>query len=177
MGNGEKNVFERLFKLWAKVCKLIIEGRRDAESIALILQKIVDGAIGCLSLFERLVKECDFTGGREMSVNEENFPSKGVGASSQKKYKVFCFGEAPISSEAIVEAMDVEGFRPAQPIEFLTFLAKNPSEGLNYPIICLGHIWNDTVPGVWKNQAGRWLAFNSCKAAWSGGYRFLGVRK
>ncbi|MBI2630598.1 hypothetical protein HYW73_00040 [Candidatus Nomurabacteria bacterium] len=37
------NPFERLFKLWAMICKMIMDGVRDAEEVANILQGIVDG--------------------------------------------------------------------------------------------------------------------------------------
>lgn len=37
------NVFERLFKLWASVCKLVLDGKRAVEEVCAILQAIVDG--------------------------------------------------------------------------------------------------------------------------------------
>lgn len=37
------NVFERLFKLWASICKLILDGKRAAEEVCCVLQAIVDG--------------------------------------------------------------------------------------------------------------------------------------
>ena len=37
------NVFERLFKLWSMICKMIMDGARDAEEVAEVLQRIVDG--------------------------------------------------------------------------------------------------------------------------------------
>lgn len=37
------NVFERLFKLWASICKLILDGKREAEEVCSVLQTIVDG--------------------------------------------------------------------------------------------------------------------------------------
>lgn len=40
MGSG--NVYERLFKLWATVAKLVLDGKRDAERVAQALQAIVD---------------------------------------------------------------------------------------------------------------------------------------
>lgn len=36
------NAFERLFRLWAAVCKMVIDGKRSAEAICDILQRIVD---------------------------------------------------------------------------------------------------------------------------------------
>src|SRR3989338_3173881 len=37
------NVFERLFKLWANICKLTLDGKRASEDVCNILQAIVDG--------------------------------------------------------------------------------------------------------------------------------------
>lgn len=41
MSNGEKNVFERLFKLLAKICMMIVDGARKAEEVAEWLQVVV----------------------------------------------------------------------------------------------------------------------------------------
>jgi hypothetical protein len=38
------NVFERLFKLWGMICKMILDGVRDPEKVAEALQAIVDGS-------------------------------------------------------------------------------------------------------------------------------------
>lgn len=37
----EKNVYERLFRQWASVCKLVIEGKRDPEAVSQVLQTII----------------------------------------------------------------------------------------------------------------------------------------
>ena len=38
------NVWERLFKLWSAICKMIVDGVRDPGKVADVLQTIVDGA-------------------------------------------------------------------------------------------------------------------------------------
>ncbi|MBP6883936.1 MAG: hypothetical protein KBC06_01745 [Candidatus Pacebacteria bacterium] len=44
MSNGRAgNVYERLFKLWAMICKMVMDGTRDAHKVAEVLQTIVDG--------------------------------------------------------------------------------------------------------------------------------------
>ena len=43
MGNG--NVFERLWKLETQVKKLVLEGKRDPEKVANILQAILEGSV------------------------------------------------------------------------------------------------------------------------------------
>lgn len=42
MSNG--NIFERIFKLWTMICKMIMEGTRDPYKVAQVLQSIVDEA-------------------------------------------------------------------------------------------------------------------------------------
>ena len=37
-------IFSRLFLLWSAVCKMIVDGVRDAEEVANVLQGIVDGS-------------------------------------------------------------------------------------------------------------------------------------
>lgn len=39
--SNEKNVYERLWKLWAMVCKMAMDGARDPHKVAEILQSIV----------------------------------------------------------------------------------------------------------------------------------------
>lgn len=43
MSNDNTEVFARLFKLWAMICKMIMDGKRDAKAVADMLQGIVDG--------------------------------------------------------------------------------------------------------------------------------------
>jgi len=42
MSNDNQNAYERLFKLWACICKLIMDGKRDPGLVADVLQKIKD---------------------------------------------------------------------------------------------------------------------------------------
>jgi len=50
----ESNVYERLWKLWAMVCKMIMDGVRDPEKVAEVLQTIVDGVAGLKAYLSRL---------------------------------------------------------------------------------------------------------------------------
>lgn len=45
MSNGTDNPFERLFKLLATVCKLVLDGKRDPVKIANIFQTIISGSV------------------------------------------------------------------------------------------------------------------------------------
>ncbi|MBI5222311.1 MAG: hypothetical protein HY980_02330 [Candidatus Magasanikbacteria bacterium] len=42
MSSGNGNVFEVLFKLWASICKMILDGARKAEEVAKYLQRVND---------------------------------------------------------------------------------------------------------------------------------------
>ena len=43
MSNGNTNFFERLFKLWAMVCELVMDDKRNAEELCLLLQAFMEG--------------------------------------------------------------------------------------------------------------------------------------
>lgn len=45
------NQFERLFKLWATVAKLVVDGKRNATKVADMLQSIVDEAQPAYELY------------------------------------------------------------------------------------------------------------------------------
>ncbi len=51
MESGETNIYERLFKLWASITKLIMSGNRSPYRIADMLQKIVDEKQRKLALY------------------------------------------------------------------------------------------------------------------------------
>ncbi|MFA5095514.1 MAG: hypothetical protein WC447_02565 [Candidatus Paceibacterota bacterium] len=54
--SNEKNVnkYERLFKLWAMICKMIMDGVRDPEKVAEILQGVVDEVADVKTYLRRL---------------------------------------------------------------------------------------------------------------------------
>ena len=43
MSNERNEVLGRLFLLWSAICKMVVDGVRDAEEVANVLQGIVDG--------------------------------------------------------------------------------------------------------------------------------------
>jgi len=57
-----KNEYERLFKLWATVTKLILDGKRDIKLVAGRLQSIVDGE---RQLFELYLSPAQSSGGTD----------------------------------------------------------------------------------------------------------------
>lgn len=48
------NVYERIFKLWASISKMIVDGARDPEKVAELLQTIVDGSVATFVYLRRL---------------------------------------------------------------------------------------------------------------------------
>lgn len=40
--SNDKNMFERILKLWTKVMMMVIDGKRSANRIAVILQEVID---------------------------------------------------------------------------------------------------------------------------------------
>lgn len=48
------NVYERLWKLWAMICKMVMDGVRDPEKVAEILQQIVNMKV-CLKQLEEII--------------------------------------------------------------------------------------------------------------------------
>lgn len=51
----EGNVFERLFRLWAAICKMIVDGVRDPQMVADALQRIVSMNVYLRRLFSDIV--------------------------------------------------------------------------------------------------------------------------
>lgn len=90
--------------------------------------------------FDELVEKCGFDW-REKKVTAANFPTEGAGK-VELEFKMFRFTKHLSADEAVAE-MDRLGFRPAQAVEFLTFIAQDKTVGQKKPAVCLG--------GVWKN--------------------------
>ena len=49
----ETNVYERLFKLWSTICKMVVDGVRDPEKVADVLQAIVDEPVAMAKKYLR----------------------------------------------------------------------------------------------------------------------------
>ncbi len=108
-------------------------------------------------------------------INLKDFPTDKnfIGKKIEITVGVFDYGYRNLSSEDIIEDMEREGFRPAQPLEVLTF-------GLNYPVkhilVALGSRWMCSVGkplgvAIYEDNAFllRFLELRS-------DYRFLGVK-
>lgn len=193
MSNGEINVFERLFKLWAMVTKLIMDGKRDPHKVADILQRIVDKVDASSSFtygytliavskmvvnnsrsIDASVKagcydyvDCD--------VSDKNFPSNQTGE-QEVKTAMFYFGQN-MSSSGVIAAMNEAGFRPSTMKELLAYGEKNPDEQRKYPIVELGSVASKSVGCLCSNTGRRDLCLGCFDGVWYDHFRFLAVLK
>ena len=51
---SNENIFERLFRLWSAICKMIVDGARDPYEVAEMLQAIIDGSVVMAKKYLRL---------------------------------------------------------------------------------------------------------------------------
>ena len=79
--NTKVSVYERLWKLWAMIGKMIMDGVRDPEKVAEVLQTIVDGVAGVKIYLKRLFNGESFAVGAMKSTKtfeESGFFPGGV---------------------------------------------------------------------------------------------------
>lgn len=86
------NVYERIFKLWSAICKMIVDGARDPERVAEVLQAIVDEPVAVAKRYLRrlFVGETIVVGGTD-------------GAETFKSSELFTGGIYGVSVPATVE--------------------------------------------------------------------------
>ena len=106
------NVFERLFKLWTMICKMVMDGTRDAERVASVLQSVVDGLAGVKVYLRRLFEtEVTTIGATD---GTETFASSGLFTGGV--YGVDLSGVAGASTPAVTlnvhEMIEDGAFRP-----------------------------------------------------------------
>lgn len=115
------------------------EAKKTTDTVTLEVDYDVD--------FEEVIKKCGFEW-REKVVTAENFPTDSKGK-TKLEFKMFRFTKHLSADEAIAE-MEKLGFRPAQPMEFLTYVARDKTVGKDKPAVCLGRVWRngrDTCDG------------------------------
>lgn len=86
-----------------------------------------------------------------------------------------------MTSEQIVEAMAVEGYKPAEHEDLLAFGADHPGVQREFPIVQLGSVWvhpddGRVVSFLDGYGSERYLRLSDWDGEWHGGYRFLAVR-
>ena len=193
MSNDNINLFERLFKLWAVIAKLVMDGKRDIGAVADHLQLIVDGTVAVVQKFivsrgKLLVNYGQSVGdllkaGKygwiNDSINDTNFPSSETGE-RELDTAMFHF-DRNMFSEAVEAEMDKVGYRPATMKELLAYGIKNPNEQRQYPIVGLGSVavlsGDRRVGCLCGNVSGRRAGLGCYGDVWIACCRFLGVRK
>lgn len=117
---------------------------------------------------------------RNGSINSKNFPIKGKGKTSVNLEPVHL--NKVVSSENVLAYLDENGMRPAVVEELLAFGATYPEIQREFPIICLGSSWVDSlgdrsVPCLDRYGSDRRLGLDWFDDGWGGCWRFLAVRK
>lgn len=112
-------------------------------------------------------------------ITPSNFPLTGKGL-DEVEYKIYHF-DKEMKTKQVEDQMEKDGYKPGKIWHLLSFGAQNPEEQKKYPIIALGSsvglcgFWR--VPFLDFGGGGRRLSLYCRDGVWSGGCRFLAVRK
>lgn len=87
-----------------------------------------------------------------------------------------------MSTDAVLKALDEEGLRPATMSELLALGIQHPTLQLQFPIIALGSVWQDSgggrrVGGLNGDDGERKLSLFWIDVDWNDSCRFAAVRK
>lgn len=113
-------------------------------------------------------------------IKEKNFPVKSKGKVN-RVLELVHFGKF-MSTEAVLAAIDAQGYRPATIEELLAFGAKYPELQREFPIVELGSVWRDwdddlSVAYLVRDGSRRNLGLGRVEDGWYGRFRFLVVGK
>jgi len=114
--SNEKNVFERLFKMWSTICKMIVDEIRDPEKVADALEKVIDVLQAIID--EPVEKMKTYL--RQLFVDvelgatdgTETFESSGFGEIYGLAVPAASKGEATPATKATVWEMILDGIFP-----------------------------------------------------------------
>lgn len=117
---------------------------------------------------------------KNSDITEKHFPVKGEG--KVKLDLELAHYAKSMSTEAVLAAIDAQGYRPATIEELLAFGAKYPELQREFPIIALGSVWRDLngrrdVAFLCGGGHERYLGLGRVEGDWGGHCRFLVVRK
>ena len=188
MSNGG---FERMSKLYTKVSMLVLDGKRNADDVSEVLQRILEKVSFLIYTdyqrvnYDRSVVDLLVAGKYDRKndqITDKNFRSIETGE-KKVKFGVFRFTGKIIGSGDVITRMKAEGFRPAKLKELLAFSEKNPGLQSKFYIIALGSIADlfsgRRVVEIGKDEGGHTanlVSFNE-ENGWHDKYCFLGVRK
>lgn len=113
-------------------------------------------------------------------ITEGHFPSKRR-QSGEVELRLVCF-HRPMGFKEAIKELHKMGFRPAEPLELLTFGAECPVEGWRYPIVALGSIcrcWPPDIVYIWASvfHKGRILYLDWVSEGGDEDTRFLAVQR
>lgn len=187
MSNGktiETNPWERLFKLWAMICKLLLDGKRDITRVADALQTILDETV--ITLAERIAAcKLNWFNDNILKWRREDQPSEPRG-----EVELLDLGRR-ISTEDALAEIERRGYDPATIEELCDFGTKNPEAQRKNPIVALGSVFVDPSrpsrsspfrgtrcsPYLLEVGAGRGLDLFSRDRDWLGDCLFLVIRR
>lgn len=117
---------------------------------------------------------------KNSDITEKHFPVKGEGQ-IQVDLELAHYGKS-LSTEAILAAIEAQGYRPATIEELLAFGATYPEFQREFPIVALDSVWQHRsglrgVAYLRRHGGGRDLELGRLGLGWDGRYRFLVVRK
>lgn len=174
---SNSNQFDRLFKLWATVAKLVVDGKRSATMVADALQAIVNETIPkTLSLTEMIaLGKYDWV---NQDITEANFPM-AEDFTFGTETKLFHF-DRDISSENAIKEMERAGYKPVTIWDLLDYGAKNSEMQRKFPIVALGSPaqfgGSRNVAYLCGSDTKRSLRLCWSDDGWRGYCRFLAVR-
>ncbi|MBI4090447.1 MAG: hypothetical protein HY422_00305 [Candidatus Komeilibacteria bacterium] len=117
---------------------------------------------------------------KNSDIKEKNFPIKGEGT-VERNLELAHYGK-DMSTDAVLAAIDAQGYRPATIEELLAFGAKYPELQREFPIVALGSVWRHWrgdrhVAYLSRDGDGRGLDLHWIESDWFAVFRFLVVRK
>ncbi len=113
-------------------------------------------------------------------INDTNFPRTGAGTESTEIILVHF--DKSISTEKALAELEKRNLRPADVQELLAIGEQHPEKQRQFPIICLGSVWQNSdgdryVPCLGRNGSDRELDLGGVGFDWLDVCRFAAVRK
>lgn len=186
---SDGNVYERLFKLWSAICKMIVDGARDPYKVAEVLQGIIDRPVKVVEVVgdyvtrhftidrNRNPEEVFRATGRRQYLNDEVVKAMPRGEDEEGEvvfFKLGRFGDNDLEKE-----YELRGLNPADPYSIASVNMLDPAFADDHPNAT--H-WKD-ANGRWcfatfdRHRGERYVGVDRDDSDWDGGWWFAGLRK
>lgn len=187
---NENSAIVRAFKLWAKISMMIVDGTRDATSVANVLQCIVDQPSvqkvkrtftvqPSLTIPERI--SLGGYDGKNPAITEKQFPHDATTVGEYEFDLYYSNCNIDTSSEDMKLQAEVDGWKVAQAEHVLSFVSDFPDTLRKFTIVALGSVCEiggyRCVLELWSDNGWGNIGLNHWDNAWAPAYRFLRVRK